>query len=240
MITWRAAVILAALMCVGSVLGTTLRPRIFLADTKPPVELKTLFPAAFGRWKIDPNILPLEPSPDLQQALQESYSETLSRTYVRDDGKTIMLSVAYGRNQHKGMNWHRPEICYPAQGIPITVPTSRVEMSFDHHPLPISRLVASNPSRIEPISYWVVVGDRITSFGRAHKLVALTYGLRGYIPDGMLIRVSSINRDTDEAFEDQRQFITDMLQGMSPAARQIVLGTRTPYVGDDLMPTISN
>lgn len=240
MITWRSAAVLLLLMCVGSVLGTSLRPTTFLADTKPPIELKALFPADFGPWKIDPSILPLEPSPDLKQALEESYSETLSRTYVRPDGKRIMLSIAYGRNQHKGMNWHRPEICYPAQGIPISVPTSRVEMHFGQQPLPISHLVAANPSRVEPISYWVVVGDRVTSFGRAHKLVSLSYGLRGYIPDGMLIRVSSINKNVDEAFEDQREFIIDMLQGMSPAARQIVLGTRAPFVGDDLMPALSH
>ncbi|PZP27774.1 MAG: EpsI family protein [Roseateles depolymerans] len=240
MIAWRTAAILALLMGVGSVLGTSLRPRTFLADTKPAIELTAIFPAQFGAWKIDPSIIPLQPSPDLQQALDESYSETLSRTYVRPDGKRIMLSVAYGRNQHKGMNWHRPEICYPAQGIPISVPTSRADMSFAGRPLPISRLVAANQSRIEPISYWVVVGDRVTSFGRAHKLVSLEYGLRGYIPDGMLVRVSSINKEVDEAFADQREFITDMLQGMSPAARQIVLGTRAPFVGSDLMPTMSH
>jgi EpsI family protein len=230
-----AAAFLAA-MGGASALSEVLKPTVFLADQKPPLQLQAIFPSAFGHWQIDPNIIPLEPSPDLQKALEESYSETLSRTYVRPDGTRIMLSVAYGRNQHKGMNWHRPEICYPAQGLPVTVATTRTALRFMDREIPLNRLVTGNASRNEPISYWVIVGDRITSFGRAHKLIALSYGVRGLIPDGMLVRVSSITRDNDQGFRDQEAFIRDLLGAMSPANRDVVLGTKPPFVTGDVMP----
>lgn len=227
-----------AAMTAGSVLSEAIKPKTFLADLKPALKLQDIFPASFGQWRVDPNIIPLEPSPELLKTLEESYSETLSRTYVRPDGTHIMLSVAYGRNQHKGMNWHRPEICYPAQGLPLIASTTRADIHFMDRTIPLSRLVAGNQSRNEPISYWVVVGDRITSFGRAHKLLALSYGVRGLIPDGMLVRVSSISRNNEQAFQDQESFIGDMLTAMSPANRDVVLGTRAPFVAGDVMPTM--
>lgn len=226
-------------MAGASVLGEVLKPTVFLADLKPPLKLPDIFPAAFGTWRIDPSIVPLEPSPDLQKTLEESYSETLSRTYVRPDGTRIMLSVAYGRNQHKGMNWHRPEICYPAQGLPIMVSTSRIDYRFMDRTIPLNRLVTGNPSRVEPVSYWVIVGDRMTNFGRAHKLIALSYGVRGLIPDGMLVRVSTIGRETDQGFRDQDVFIRDLLNAMSPAHRDLVLGTKAPFVTGDVMPAMT-
>lgn len=235
--SWALAAVLGVFMGGSSFVATALQPRTFLADIQPAVHLKELFPEAFGNWVVDPSVIPIEPSPDLQKQLEEHYSETLARTYVGRDGRRIMLSIAYGRNQHKGMNWHRPEICYPSQGIPVVVPTSRHNMSFNERELPVSRLVAANAARVEPITYWVVVGDRITSYGRAHKLVSLDYGIRGYIPDGMLIRVSSIDRDTDAAFLAHEAFIQDMLAHMTANARRITLGVRTPFVGDDLMPS---
>lgn len=232
-----AACFFAVLMGTASSVGTYLRPTTFLADINPKISLPNIFPAQFAGWQIDPSVIPLQAAPELQKALEEAYSETLSRTYINAAGQRIMLSVAYGRNQHRGMNWHRPEICYPSQGLPITVNTTRSLLQIDQRSIPINRLVAQNQSRIEPISYWLVVGDRLTNFGRAQKLVTLEYGLKGLIPDGMLIRVSSIDRDTDGAYLAQSQFIRQMLGAMSPASRQIVLGTRDPLLTSDLMPT---
>ncbi|MGS0759311.1 exosortase C-terminal domain/associated protein EpsI, partial [Roseateles sp. GG27B] len=49
--------------------------------------------------------------------LDATYDETLAMTFKNAAGERVMLSLAYGRNQHKGMITHRPEICYPAPGF---------------------------------------------------------------------------------------------------------------------------
>lgn len=231
-----ASILFALLMASGSSVGSYLRPSTFLADQKTKISLPAIFPAEFSGWKLDPSIVPLQATPELQQMIEETYSETLSRTYVRADGERVMLSIAYGRNQHKGMNWHRPEVCYPAQGFPLTVSTTRTMFKYDDREIPLNRLVAGNQARVEPISYWLVVGDRLTNFGRGQKLVALEYGLRGLIPDGMLIRISTIGRDTTAGFAVQTTFINEMLAAMTPDSRQMVLGKRKPLVTGDVMP----
>jgi hypothetical protein len=48
------------------------------------------------------------------------------------------------------------------------------------------------------------------------KLVKIRYGLRGEIPDGMLVRVSSIDADARKAFGLHEEFVTAMAEAMSP------------------------
>jgi hypothetical protein len=52
----------------------------------------------------------------------------------------------------------------------------------------------------------------------------LEYGLRGKIPDGIFVRVSSIDLQDNHAFALQAQFIDQMLNAMTPEARVAVLG----------------
>ncbi|HSW27591.1 MAG TPA: EpsI family protein, partial [Burkholderiaceae bacterium] len=78
--------------------------------------------------------------------------------------------------------------------------------------------------RYEPITYWVVVGESVALSGTGQKLAQLRYGLRGFIPDGMLVRVSTINSDGGKGWAAQARFIADMEQALSPALRPRVLG----------------
>lgn len=223
-ITLRALVF-ALLMASAVAVAWVWRPHTFLADQRPRIDLETLVPQRIGEWIIDPSIIPLQPAPDLQKVIAETYDQTLSRTYRNPAGERIMLSMAYGRNQHEGMNTHRPEICYPGQGFPIVPGSPQLSaVNFNGQPIKVTKLVASTGSRNEPITYWLIVGDEITTYGSGHKLATLKYGLRGVIPDGMLIRISSINRDNAQAFALQAAFIDSMLGSIAPANRVALLG----------------
>ncbi len=223
------ACMFAVLMAAAVLVAWAWRPTHFLADSKPRVDLESLIPRKIGDWDVDPTLIPLQPAPDLQKVIAETYDQTLARTYRNDRGDRIMLSMAYGRNQHEGMNTHRPEICYPGQGFPIVPGSSQqVVLPFHGQPVMVTRLVAESASRIEPITYWLIVGDTITTYGRGHKWVALEYGLRGKIPDGMLIRISSIDRQSERAYALQQQFIGQMLDAMTPSGRLAVLGRVAP------------
>jgi EpsI family protein len=225
------ACVFALFMAGVVVVAWVWRPTHFIADSNPKVDLEALFPKIIGEWMVDPSIVPLQPAPDLQKVIAETYDQTLARTYRNASGDRVMLSVAYGRNQHEGMNTHRPEICYPGQGFPIVPGSPTVStLAFRGQPLKVTKLVASTRSRNEPITYWLIVGDEVTTYGRGHKLVTLEYGLRGKIPDGLLIRISSIDPDATHAFALQARFIDQMLGAMTPAARVAVLGRSVPPV----------
>jgi EpsI family protein len=90
--------------------------------------------------------------------------------------------------------------------------------------LPVKRLVARQQQRNEPITYWITIGDKAVMSGIEQKIQRLAYGLSGKIPDGMLVRVSTIQANEDDAYRVQDQFIGQMLDVMAARDRARLLG----------------
>jgi EpsI family protein len=217
-------IVIASLMFVAAALAASLTPSQRLADQREPVDLKRLVPEQFADWKTDASLVPVGLSADVRAKLDELYSQTLERTYINPKGQRIMLSIAYGGDQRgEATQVHRPEFCYTAQGFRI-VRNAVGELSTDYGALPVRRLVAVQGRRNEPITYWVTVGDKATLPGLDRKLAQLSYGLAGKIPDGMLVRVSSIDSDEKQAHQLQERFIKDMLGVLNPQARAQLAG----------------
>jgi EpsI family protein len=77
------------------------------------------------------------------------------------------------------------------------------------------------------VTYWFIVGDRAV-VGRLERLmVQLRLGLSGRIPDGMLVRVSSISANPAQAFNGQEEFIGALLEGMRQGDVYRLLGSRS-------------
>ncbi|MDP2025564.1 exosortase-associated protein EpsI, B-type [Sulfuriferula sp.] len=205
-------------------MALALKPTAKLVDAESQINLETLVPAQFGDWKVDETIATLLVTPELQKLIEETYNQTLTRTYVNGAGKRIMLSVAYGGSHGEGMQTHRPEVCYPAQGFQVVKDTQPAVLSTKYGELPIKRLVAAQGARNEPITYWVVVGDQQTQFGLRMKLAQMRYTLTGVVPDGMLVRVSSIDRDEAGAYDNQTDFIRSMLASIRDTERERITG----------------
>jgi EpsI family protein len=205
-------------------LALALKPTAQLIDSESQINLETLVPKQLGEWKMDESIAPLLVNPELQKVIDETYSQTLSRTYVNRGGKRIMLSLAYGGSHGEGMQIHRPEVCYPAQGFQVVKEPKPVILGTQYGELQVNRLVAEQGSRHEPITYWVVVGDKQTQFGLRMRLAHLRYTLTGVIPDGMLIRVSSIDQDDQGAYQNQSEFIRAMLAALRGKEREHITG----------------
>jgi len=71
--------------------------------------------------------------------------------------------------------------------------------------------------RVEPVTYWFTMGERVV-LGRFERLrVQVASGLAGRIPDGMLVRVSSISNDPGDAFAAQQDFATAIFAHVNPA-----------------------
>ena len=217
------AVLVLVLMLLAFAGAQAWRPHTRLADTRPKVDLETLFPKTFADWTVDDRMPGQLVSPDTLAMLNKIYNQTLSRTYLNSKGDRIMLSVAYGGDQSDASRAHRPEVCYPAQGFEL-LSSQNTQLNLGTHPLPVRQLVAKLGNRSEPITYWITVGERITITGTEQKLAQLSYSIRGVIPDGMLVRVSSIDPDSAAAHHLQGGFVRAMANAIPAAVRPQVMG----------------
>ena len=138
-----------------------------------------------------------------------------------------MLSIAYGKNQSDNLQLHKPEVCYPAQGFKLEK-LERVPLNLLDQSISSTRMETHLGQRFEPVTYWTVVGDHVTTTGINKKLTEMRYGLRGRIPDGMLVRVSSIDRDTARAHTVQAEFAAAMVAAIAPENRARFAGVNPP------------
>lgn len=219
------ALVALVLMAAAFVLGQAWRPTKHLSDAQVKVDLEQMFPKAFGDWVVDTRQPVQLVSPDTQALLDKLYNQLLSRGYVNQrDGSRIMLSVAYGGDQSDGTRAHRPEVCYPAQGFEV-IANRESRLQTASQSIRVRQLVARLGGRIEPISYWVTVGDRIALGPGEQKLAQLRYGFSGLIADGMLVRISNIDRDVEKSYLLHQRFFDEMSRAMAPPVLARVIGT---------------
>ncbi|SOD20831.1 exosortase-associated protein EpsI, B-type [Nitrosomonas ureae] len=217
-------ILMGVLMISSGAVTLALTPTQKIADQQERINLETMIPDRFGEWKIDKTIVPLQVDAETQAKLDKIYNQTLARTYVNSQGERIMLSVAYGGDQSDSLSIHKPEVCYYAQGFEIKK-IFPGELLTQYGKLPIKRLLAIKGNRNEPITYWVTVGSKAVLPGFDQKLQQLRYGLTGSIPDGILVRISSIDNNNDVAYQLQAIFIQDLLLAVNVNERARLIGT---------------
>jgi len=221
----RHAALAAVLMVCAALAAWRLTPTVPLTTVHGEINLERAVPREFAGWRVDSASGGGIVNPQQEALLRKLYSQTLSRTYINGQGARIMLSIAYGNDQRDGMQLHYPEVCYPAQGFQLksnrpatldvagrSVPGRQLETTF-------------GSQRVEPVTYWTVIGDVAVRGGINKKLTEMRYGLRGFVPDGLLFRVSSINGDSAAAFALQQKFSNDLLQAVTPQVRARLAGT---------------
>jgi len=210
-------------MLAAAGLALALTPRLEVAGQGPKISLEAMIPKQFGEWRLEETIAPLMVSPDVKDQLEKIYNQTLTRTYINKNGERIMLSVAYGGAQRHSMQVHLPEVCYPAQGFQIKS-TSKGVIDASGTTLPVMKLVATQGLRIEPITYWVMMGDSAVRGKLEQSFARLKSGLTGKIPYGILIRVSTISANESQSFRTEEQFVRDMLGAVPKQDRKILMG----------------
>ena len=188
------------------------------------LSLEAMVPRQFGDWKIDPLIVPVPPSPDVQANLDMLYDQIIGRTYVNSHGQRMMLSMAYGGNQTDTLKTHRQEVCYAAQGFQIKN-LIHANLQVGRASLPVSKFLAVNGRRQEPVTYWFTMGNQVVLGRFERMMVQLRYGLSGEIPDGMLVRISNLSADEPASYAEHASFVRDLLAAMNPRDSTRLLGT---------------
>ena len=224
---WLRVAVLVLGMVLAFLGGEWLRPTTRLAEIKPAIVLDKQIPEAFGDWRVDPNIRPVVPDPGLQAMLDSLYSQTLARTYINRKGERVMLSIAYGSDQsNEATAVHRPEFCYSAQGFRVRA-TGTETLTIGQTQVPVARVLAQLGQRNEPITYWVTLDEAATLPGVGRKIQQIRYGLKGQIPDGMLVRVSSISASEPTAFALQQGFLDQLYAAVPSEVRGRYFGGKS-------------
>ena len=211
-------------MLAAMLLSIVLTPHRLMARTHEVFDMEKHLPTAFGDWKPAEGLNVVAPAPP-DSLEREVYNQEASRGFVDPEGHIVMLMVAYGESQSDRLQLHHPEVCYTAQGFRVSGTSStRLPYSASEPPLKVTRLVAAREERIEPISYWMRIGYDNSNSNWARQALKLGYGLRGWIPDGALFRVSTIGIPPEESFKVQDKFIRDLLNSVDPGTREFMVG----------------
>ncbi|KQW42126.1 methanolan biosynthesis protein EpsI [Pelomonas sp. Root662] len=206
-------------MGAAAIAAWRLTPTQRMASLHGEMNLESMIPKQFGEWQVDLTVTGGVVNPQQEELLKQLYSQILSRTYINRVGQRVMLSIAYGNDQRDGLQLHYPEVCYPAQGFRLAA-NSKVELKLAGATIPARRLeTVFGNQRYEPVTYWTVIGETAVLGGIDKKLAEMRYGFRDLIPDGLLFRVSSIDRDTNAAFALQDQFSNALLQAIPEGVR---------------------
>ena len=152
----------------------------------------------------------------MQAQLDKLYEQLINRTYVNGAGTRVMLTIAYGGDQRDALRSHRQEVCYRAQGFTVRA-LDTTQLPVSGKSLEVTRFHGTKGSRSEPVTYWMTMGDQVIT-NRFERLAAqMSYSVRtGAVPDGMVVRMSSLDADASTGYATQRRFLDDLMRSIDP------------------------
>lgn len=220
LINRRSMVIGTALLGIGG--AAVARQPKSIAKPIRKETLDRLIPMRIGGWTYqDTSGLVLPPPDALSDAL---YSGLVTRSYASPNRLPIMLLVAYSNVQDGMLQVHRPEVCYPAGGYRIS-PTQMTEV-----PNGVGGLIDANSfsadgiSRTEQILYWTRIGNHFPTSWLDQRIAVVRANLDGMIPDGALVRISTLAPDMAAAHADLAAFAAELVEASPPMARRLMIG----------------
>ncbi len=225
----KANLIAGIAMVAAALLAIVATPRTHEVP-EDAVNLARMVPTEFGRWKeMKTGVVQMDLAPreGEERTTDQPYDQVLMRSYERDDGAIVMLALAYGRSQRQEVKIHRPELCYLAQGFEM-VSREKTRVTLDPQTtVPAYRLTTRARGRLEPVTYWIRIGDIIAETAWQSRWKIFTDGLTGTVPDGLLVRASSaLPMDTDlgPVYIVQNEFLADLFAAVKGDAKHALAG----------------
>ena len=182
--------------------------------------IEKLIPTTIGGWTFETTSGLVLPPPDA--LMDRLYDETLTRVYSRPESPAIMMLIAYGSVQDGLLQLHRPEVCYPVGGYQLT--QTQIE-NFDLSPntrIPIRTFTAASPGRVEQVMYWTRVGSVMPTTWAEQRWAVVRANLKGDIPDGMLVRISTVDGNMATSIPLMQDFVRDLAKALSPSTQRLL------------------
>lgn len=216
-------VLSALIMASGSLLGGLLQPTRMMAKERARAPISLALPDSIGGWRMDKSTPVVELPPDVAAQVKSIYTEVADKVYVDSSGNRMMVTLAYGRDQSDGFKVHRPEICYAAQGFTVSSPKHTL-LDLGDRKIKVNRVDTSLAARSEPVTYWMVIGDKVVDTPLSHKLEQIKYSFSGLVPDGLLVRVSSLSPNNEASYQMHERFVREWLKSVPIAERERYFG----------------
>ena len=219
----RRDVILGGGMLAAAAAAAALTPRTHV-ELLHGRKLDAIIPMKIGAWQTTPSqafILPKTPG----SLADRLYSDTVTRLYVAPNALPVMMVLAYGNLQSDLLQLHRPEICYAAVGFQISNSTRLNLQVAPDVIVPARELTASTDNRVEPITYWTRIGDYLPTTRTEQRTMRLRQQLQGIVPDGILVRLSTVAEPTSATFATLSAFARTFILAVRPADRGVIVGT---------------
>lgn len=182
-------------------------------------KLDEVVPKKFGGWEfMGSSGLVIPPEDQLSSLL---YSSMLTRVYTSGEN-SIMLLIAQSAGQTGVLQVHRPEVCYPAGGYKLSAVVPQA-IPLPSGSLVTNTLTATADTRNEQILYWTRIGNHLPVSWAQQRMAVATDNLKGYVPDAVLVRVSTVDTNRERAFKLMSDFTRQMLAAMPSEARQVLV-----------------
>ncbi len=225
-----------ALLVAGAQVGTAVAafaatPRA-LPAALTTTRIEDVVPAGIGDWRFvsAAGVIATTEATDT-----EGYDQLLKRYYRAPGQPDIMLLIAYGNTQGGSLQLHRPETCYPGQGFGLSdfrsvalefgtpQPTAGSAIA-EGSAIAARAFTARRDDRIERLLYWTRIGSAFPRTS-AEEYLAILKGLSsGTVPDGILVRISSLGGDTGASDRAIMQFASAMVAAARPDGRALLVG----------------
>lgn len=190
-----------------------------------PNQLDSIVPHAIGPWRYQSQSGLILPPPD--QLARLLYDQQVTRYYQAAGALPVMLLMAYGNSQSGMLQVHRPEICYPASGFRLTDQRTGMLPIDGPADIPIRTFTAISDTRVERVLYWTRIGESLPASWVAQRVAVMRSNLNGVIPDGLLVRISTVSEQEDQAMAALSEFGRAMLRASGPRGRRMLIGATT-------------
>jgi len=193
------------------------------ARTEPTHNINTALPDAFDTW-VRAEYLGLAPAKVIAPAEAGDGVRVSEAIYFGSNNERVMVSLSYAPNQFDSrFTAHRPEYCYKAQGFS-TGKSQDSALTLANQELAVRSLKASKGPRQETITYWMTLSGETVLPGLSRMAAQLSHAVQGEVPDGYLVRVSTIHNDQEHAFRINQRFLEAWTNSLDSSWRAQLVG----------------
>ena len=216
----RTAVAGGALALLGAA-ALVMTPRRRM-DVLGKAKLGDVMPHAVGPWRETSGDGVIVPDADTDPG--EYYDQMATRDFSGRDLPAVMLLTAYGAAQRGLIRVHRPETCYESAGFVLQHERDTTIPLAGGASIPAHTFLANRADRREQVLYWIRMGDSLTLNSRRQKIAMLERGLQGVIPDGILVRVSTLEPDAARGMQALQLFSRTLVATAPAKLHKLLVG----------------